>query len=140
MADGSFGQLLRTTLLQGSSDQAALTPAERRTAGTYGPLSPPSALLRYGNGQIPAEALAQLSSHPAHRLWAPAASAFDRMEADAAAQGVWIGFPAVGALLAWMQQQQASGEDGARHFLRTREDLWLPWVDEAVAARVREAL
>jgi glycine betaine/proline transport system substrate-binding protein len=47
---------------------------------------------------------------------------------------------AVNALLAWMQQQQASGEDGARHFLKTREDLWRPWVDDAVAARVRAAL
>lgn len=91
IADGAFGQLLRTTLLQASSDQPAMTPAERRTAGTYGPLTPPSELLRYGNGQIPSDALAPLSNHPGHRLWAPAATAFDRMTADAAAQGVTIG-------------------------------------------------
>lgn len=46
----------------------------------------------------------------------------------------------VNALLAWMQAQQASGEDGARHFLKTRPEVWQPWVDPAVAARVRAAL
>jgi glycine betaine/proline transport system substrate-binding protein len=46
----------------------------------------------------------------------------------------------VNALLAWMQQQQASGEAGARHFLQTQPALWQGWVDPAVAARVRAAL
>ncbi len=46
----------------------------------------------------------------------------------------------VNKLLSWMQVKQASGEDGAREFLKTREDLWRPWVDEAVARRVRAAL
>ena len=46
----------------------------------------------------------------------------------------------VGALLSWMLDKQATGEEGARHFLRTRPELWTPWVDAAVAARVRAAL
>lgn len=87
---GSFGQLLQTSV-QNTSSQAALTPADRRTPGTYGPLTPPSELVPYGNGQIPTQALAPLAKHPEHRLWDPAARAFDRMEADAAAQGVTIG-------------------------------------------------
>ncbi len=88
---GSFGQLLQTSILQSAPSWAAATPADRRTPGTYGPLTPPSELVPYGNGQIPTPALAPLANHPEHRLWDPAASAFDRMEAEAAAQGVTIG-------------------------------------------------
>jgi glycine betaine/proline transport system substrate-binding protein len=46
----------------------------------------------------------------------------------------------VNTLLAWMQAQQAGGEDGARHFLKTRPEVWQAWVEPAVAARVRAAL
>jgi glycine betaine/proline transport system substrate-binding protein len=45
----------------------------------------------------------------------------------------------VNALLAWMQAQQATGEDGARHFLKTRPDVWKPWVSAEVAARLDAA-
>jgi len=44
------------------------------------------------------------------------------------------------AQLAWMQAQQATGEQGARQFLKARPEVWQPWVDAAVAARVRAAL
>ncbi len=44
------------------------------------------------------------------------------------------------AQLAWMRAQQATGEQGARQFLKTQPQAWLPWVDAAVAARVRAAL
>ena len=44
------------------------------------------------------------------------------------------------AQLAWMRSQQATGEQGARQFLKTRPEVWQPWVDAAVAARVRAAL
>ena len=46
----------------------------------------------------------------------------------------------VNALLAWMQARQATGEDGARHFLKSQPEVWTPWVEPAVAARVRAAL
>ena len=88
---GGFAQLLRSAVAQSVSAQPALIPADRRTPGTYGPLTPPAELAVYGNGQIPAQALTPLSAHPDHRLWRPAADAFDRMEADAAAQGVTLG-------------------------------------------------
>lgn len=46
----------------------------------------------------------------------------------------------VNAMLAWMAAQQATGEQGARQFIKTRPEVWQPWVDPAVAARVRAAL
>jgi glycine betaine/proline transport system substrate-binding protein len=46
----------------------------------------------------------------------------------------------VNAMLAWMAAQQATGEQGARQFLKTRPEVWQAWVDPAVAARVRAAL
>ncbi|MEO7851015.1 MAG: ABC transporter substrate-binding protein [Rubrivivax sp.] len=46
----------------------------------------------------------------------------------------------VNALLAWMQANQASGEDGARHFLKTRPEVWSPWVSAEVALKIKSAL
>lgn len=42
--------------------------------------------------------------------------------------------------LAHMQQHKASADDAARHFLKTRESLWTPWVGKDVAAGVKAAL
>lgn len=47
----------------------------------------PADLARYGNGRIPADALATVGG-TSHRLWAPAAQAFDTMLAAAARDGV----------------------------------------------------
>lgn len=46
----------------------------------------------------------------------------------------------VNALLSWMSENQATGGDGARHFLRTQPDVWRAWVSEDVAQRVQAAL
>lgn len=46
----------------------------------------------------------------------------------------------VNTLLAWMQANQATGEDGARHFLKTQPEVWQTWVSAEVAAKVRAAL
>lgn len=51
---------------------------------------PPPELAQYGNGKIPAAALAEIGRGN-HRLYAPAAQAFQAMEAAAAADGVTIG-------------------------------------------------
>jgi zinc D-Ala-D-Ala carboxypeptidase len=67
-----------------------LTPAVPREPGDYGALEAPAELVGYGNGQIPSEALAPLGVG-SHRLWAPAATAFQQMSAAAAADGVTIG-------------------------------------------------
>ena len=42
--------------------------------------------------------------------------------------------------LAWMRSQQATGEQAARQFLKSRPEVWQAWVDPAVAAKVRAAL
>lgn len=46
----------------------------------------------------------------------------------------------VNALLAWMSDNQASGADGARHFLRTQEGVWQAWVPAEVASKIKAAL
>lgn len=73
-----------------ASPNAPLTPAERRAPGQYGKLQPPAELLAYGNGRIPAEALVEIGEGN-HRLWAPAARAYQQMVAAARADGVEIG-------------------------------------------------
>ncbi|AEI13644.1 peptidase M15B and M15C DD-carboxypeptidase VanY/endolysin [Cellulomonas gilvus ATCC 13127] len=50
----------------------------------------PADLARYGNGRIPADALATVGS-TGHRLWAPAAQAFEQLLAAARRDGVQIG-------------------------------------------------
>lgn len=46
----------------------------------------------------------------------------------------------VNNLLAWMHANQATGEDGARHFLKTQTAVWAPWVTPEVATKVQAGL
>ena len=46
----------------------------------------------------------------------------------------------VNALIAWMTENQATGEDGAKHFLRENEALWTPWVTPEAAEKIKAAL
>lgn len=46
----------------------------------------------------------------------------------------------VNSLLAYMDQQQAGGEDGAEEFLKNHEDIWSEWVPADVAKKVKAAL
>jgi glycine betaine/proline transport system substrate-binding protein len=46
----------------------------------------------------------------------------------------------VNTLLAWMSNNQASGKDGARHFLKTQPEVWSAWVSPEVAAKVKAAV
>jgi len=46
----------------------------------------------------------------------------------------------VNALMAWMTDNQATGEDGARYFLENNEDIWTQWVTPEAADKVRAAL
>ncbi len=46
----------------------------------------------------------------------------------------------VNQLLAWMSANQATGEDGARHFLQTQPQVWRAWVTPEVAAKVEAAV
>ncbi|SON58076.1 glycine betaine transporter periplasmic subunit [Hartmannibacter diazotrophicus] len=46
----------------------------------------------------------------------------------------------VNKLLAWMADNQATGEDGAKHFLKTSPDVWTKWVSPEVAEKVKAAV
>lgn len=46
----------------------------------------------------------------------------------------------VNKLMAWMTDNQASGEEGAKHFLEENEDLWSKWVSPEVAEEIKAAL
>lgn len=46
----------------------------------------------------------------------------------------------VNKLLAWMTDNQATGEEGARYFLQNNEDLWTKWVSPEVAEKVKAGL
>lgn len=45
----------------------------------------------------------------------------------------------VNKLIAWMTDNQATGEDGAKHFLKENEALWTGWVSPDVAEKVKAA-
>lgn len=46
----------------------------------------------------------------------------------------------VNGLLAWMTDNQATGDDGARYFLENHSDLWTQWVTPDVAEKIRAEL
>ncbi len=46
----------------------------------------------------------------------------------------------MGAMLVYMADEQADGEDAAYEFLIRYEDIWTTWVSEEVAAKVKAAL
>lgn len=69
---------------------APITPALRLGPGQYGRLEPPSELVAFGNGRVPPTQLVTIG-HGEHRLHAPAAHAFQQMEAAARADGVTFG-------------------------------------------------
>ena len=46
----------------------------------------------------------------------------------------------VNQLLAWMSDNQATGEDGAKYFLKSRPEIWTTWVSPAVADKVKASL
>lgn len=46
----------------------------------------------------------------------------------------------VGKVLAWMDENQGTNEDAARHFLEEYEELWTKWVTPEVAEKVKASL
>lgn len=46
----------------------------------------------------------------------------------------------VNKLMAWMTDNQASGEEGAKHFLGENQDLWIKWVSPEAAEKIKAAL
>lgn len=80
---------------------------------------------------------------PKDRVFTLAAKPFaDRAGADVMgylAKRSWSN-ATVNKLMAWMTDNQASGEDGAKHFLSENEDLWKDWVSPEVAEKIKAAL
>ncbi|WP_075292707.1 ABC transporter substrate-binding protein [Pararhizobium arenae] len=46
----------------------------------------------------------------------------------------------VGKVLAWMDENQGTNEDAAKHFLETYPDMWTKWVAPDVAEKIKAAL
>jgi glycine betaine/proline transport system substrate-binding protein len=46
----------------------------------------------------------------------------------------------VNALLAWMMDNQATGEEGAKYFLKHHPEIWTKWVSPEVAEKVKNAV
>ncbi|PHR19970.1 MAG: ABC transporter substrate-binding protein [Hoeflea sp.] len=46
----------------------------------------------------------------------------------------------VNVLLAWMTDNQATGEEGARYFLKNNEEVWTEWVSPEVAEKVKKSV
>lgn len=46
----------------------------------------------------------------------------------------------VSKLMAWQTENQATGEDGSKHFLQENKDIWSKWVSGDVAEKVEAAL
>lgn len=54
-------------------------------------------------------------------------------------QRAW-GNETVNGLLSWMGDNQATGADGAAHFLKTQPEIWTTWVSPEVAEKIKTAL
>ena len=46
----------------------------------------------------------------------------------------------VNRLLAWMADNQATGDAGAKHFLKTQEEMWTKWVSPEAAEKIKQAM
>ena len=46
----------------------------------------------------------------------------------------------VNSLLAWMTDNQATGEEGAKHFFKESPDVWTAWVPADVAEKIKKAV
>lgn len=43
-------------------------------------------------------------------------------------------------VMTWMTDNQATGEDGAKHFLKEKQDVWTKWVTPAAAEKIKASL
>ncbi len=82
---GSLSGPGRESMLAAISGSAG--PAGVRSVGGYGSMPIPDELRAFGNGNIPAAALTEISQGN-HRLYAPAAAAWDNLVAEARTQGI----------------------------------------------------
>ncbi len=86
-----YARALATLVPGGSAPATGVAPGGPASGvGGWGAITAPESLRPYGNGRIPDHALVPIGVG-SHRLHAPAAAAYQRMVADARAQGVTIG-------------------------------------------------
>ena len=84
----------------------------------------------------------QKNSWPTAEVYTVVTTRFQKQGGDAynyLTKRNW-GNQTVNTLLAWMSDNQATGEDGAIHFLKTNESVWTNWVSADVAKKVKAAL
>lgn len=89
-AAGTTTATTATAATAAADPAALLRPAALQPHTHAGKVSPPAELQAYGNGKIPATALAEIGVGE-HRMYGPAAEQFKQMSAAAAADGVTIG-------------------------------------------------
>ncbi len=46
----------------------------------------------------------------------------------------------VAEILAWMDENQGTNEDGAEYFLENHEDIWTKWVPAEVAEKIKASI
>ena len=86
--------------------------------------------------------LPQPNAWPKSEVYTVVTDAFQKRGRDAynyLANRAW-GNRTVNGMLAWMVDNNASGEAGARHFLENNEEIWEKWVTPEAAAKVRNHL
>ena len=84
----------------------------------------------------------QRTSWPTAEVYTVVTTRFQKQGGDAYSyltKRNW-GNQTVNTLLAWMSDNQAPGEDGAIHCLKTNESVWTKWVSADVAKKVKAAL
>jgi D-alanyl-D-alanine carboxypeptidase len=78
-----------SSLMSSTSASGVTSATTTKTAGSYGPITLPTAILGMKNGQLPADSLESIGQGE-HRLERSAAVAFRRMETAAANDGVTL--------------------------------------------------
>lgn len=76
-----------SSIVAAAINGVAAAPGERPVGG-YGSLPVPGELAGYGNGRIPPGGLTPLNTQPGHKLYAPAAAAWNNLVASARAEGI----------------------------------------------------
>ena len=69
----------------------------------------------------------------------PFSEAADPQVIDYMTKRTWTN-DTVNKLMAWMSDNQATGEDGAKYFLQENPEMWEPWVTPEAAEKIKAAL
>lgn len=84
----------------------------------------------------------KVNSYPASDVFTVVTQKFAERDGAALAyvrKRQW-GNATLAAILAWMEENKAGNEGGARHFLEEYQDVWTPWVEPETAAKIKAAL